>query len=209
MRRKVRGGVRTLVALLAHPDAEVRLRSVEALGRLQAGKIARAPLIHALEADTDELVRAEAADSLGAIRDRRAGVALRRALSDRSRLVRAYAASALGELGNRPDAAFIRKRLAIERRHEVRVGLFSALYRLGDNGALSKLLSLIRHSDYHVRSAVANAAASLRLKKRDRSVVRQALREAASREETTAAASSIANALRSLEQRPSGKSNVQ
>jgi len=209
VRRRPRESVRTLVTLLAHPNAEVRLRSAEALGGTQAGKIAPPLLIRTLETDEDELVRAEAADSLGLIRDQRAAAALRRALSDRSRFVRAYAASALSELGNRRDAAFIRRRLPIERRPEVRVGLLSALYSLGDDAALAKLLGLIGHSDYHVRSAVSNALASLRLKEKDRSVALKALQEAASREKATAATSSITNALRCLGDRQSGKRRVQ
>lgn len=187
-----------MIALLAHPDAEVRMRSAEALGVL-VRRVAPASLIRALEIDTDELVRAEAADSLGAIRDQRAALALRRALNDRSWLVRGYAASALGELGNTRNAAFVRSRLAKERRAEVRVGLFMALYCLGDQAALAKLLNLLHHSRYHVRCAVANDLSTLGIRKKDTGIVVQALRNAGSREQTTAAASSIAGALRSLD----------
>lgn len=106
--------VGVLVGLLAHRNVEVRYRSAEALGILLHGR-APAELIRALEHDPDELVRTEAADSLGAIGDVRAAAALRRALGDRSRFVRAYAAAALGDLGRPSDAAILRRRLAIVR----------------------------------------------------------------------------------------------
>lgn len=196
-----RQDVASLVALLAHPDYEVRMRSAEALGSSRRSKRAVAALLLTLDQDVDELVRAEAADSLGAIGDSRAARGLKRALGDRSRLVRMYAASSLGEVGNRRDCAVIRNRLYIERRADVRVGLLTALHMLGDDAALARMLKSIDHPDYHVRCVVANAISSLRLRGHDRVVARQALRDAAAKETTSAAASAIAGALRRVERR--------
>ncbi len=193
--------VRTLVGLLVHQNARVRHRSAELLGYHVRG---RAPLalIRALEHDPDDLVRVEAADSLGAIGDARAAAALRRALGDPSPLVRAYAAAALGDLGRPSDAAILRRRLAIEKRRRVHVGLLGALYVLGDDDAFPRLLELSAHSNYRVRCAVANRVAFLQESKqvtREHQVLaRRVLLEAAAREQTVAASSSIAKALKCL-----------
>lgn len=70
------------------------------LGDLLQGKSSPPELIGRLQ-DPDELVRIEAAESLGVIGDKKALPDLWKALTDSSSLVRSYIAGAIGELGSR------------------------------------------------------------------------------------------------------------
>jgi hypothetical protein len=81
-------------------SSEVRMRAVEALGRLMHGT--HSCLATALR-DSNELVRIQAAESIGTNADRRTVAALRRVLHDRSPLVRSYAAAALCRVGTGDD----------------------------------------------------------------------------------------------------------
>lgn len=188
---------RQLVALLDHRSYEVRLRSAEALGVVTHGH-APPQLIRALTDETNELVRSEIADSLGAIGDRRARRALRRALIDSSPIVRGYAASALGEVGDARDAHVLRRRLRVERNTQAAAGLLHGLSALGDSEAVLRLVALLQHSNYRVRATAANLVATLRLRSDTRTMVLRRLRKAKASEKTVAAQSSIRNAMRTL-----------
>src|SRR5262245_49065742 len=197
-RRNNKDGLRLLAKSLSSRHGEVRQRSAEVMGILLAGGIAPRSLIHALQSDPDELVRTEAAESLGAIGDPRARRVLRGAMTDRSPLVRAYAASAIANIRGRSDAALLRKRLAVERNPQVRASLVEALYSAGDRSALPRLLKFLSNKNYRVRCAAANAIGAAKPTKEDRASAIGALRDAANKERTAAAASSIGATLRLL-----------
>lgn len=192
------GRRRLLERSLRSQHREVRLRAAEAFGILLAGGVAPRSLIRVLQHDPDELVRTEAAESLGAIGDKRAKHALEHAVNDRSPLVRAYAASAMARIRGHINMSALRKRVAIERNPQVRASLFEALYAAGDLSFLPRLFRLLNHANYRVRCAAANAIGAMALTDEDRAEAIRRLHDAATGEYTVAASSSIAAAVRSL-----------
>jgi hypothetical protein len=85
-----------------------------------------------------------------------------------------------------------------ERSSRARVGVYEALFRLGDQPSLQRLLALLRSKQYRVRCAVANTVGELPLNPESKADVRRALREALAAEQTVAASSSLESALRRL-----------
>jgi HEAT repeat protein len=187
-----------VVELLADRHSEVRYEAAHALGRVLAGSgKAPAALLRAI-VDRDELVRVAASEAAGDIGDRRAAPQLRRRFNDPSPLVRSYAASASGLLGLQSARTALANASRHERSARARVGVCEALFRLGDQSSLQRLLALLRSKQGPVRSAVANTVAELPLNSESKREVRRALREALAAEQTVAATSSLKFALRRL-----------
>jgi HEAT repeat protein len=187
-----------LVELLADRHREVRYEAAQALGRVLRGSgKAPAALLRAI-ADRDELVRVAASEAAGDIGDKRAARQLRRRLNDPSSLVRSWAASALGWLSVRGARGALMTASRRERSATARVGIYEALFRLGEPSSLQQLLALLRSKQYRVRCAVANTVADLPLDPGSKGEVRRALREALAAEQTVAATSSLKFALRRL-----------
>lgn len=157
-------------------------------------------LIRALQ-DRSELVRVQAAESLGLIADRTALRALWVALKDRSGLVRGYVASAIGDLGTDKDVMRLRRALALERSPRAKVGYYAALHKLGDREAIPQLIELTRTKDYRVRCAAANNLGRLASRRREAEAVSRALRAAIREEPTVAARSSFRSSLQLLRER--------
>lgn len=191
-----------LIRRLSARSWEARKDAAAEMGRLLAGK-AKSPaaLIRKL-ADSDELVRIEVAESLGAIGDRKALPALRKALNDRSALVRSYVAPAIGELGTSKDAASIERKLQTERSAIAKVGYYAALHQLGRRRILPQLAELLEHPNYRVRCAAANTLGGL-ASSSDVAITR-ALRAALRGERTVAARSSLKASLRAIRQQSAG-----
>src|SRR5688572_14803666 len=91
-----------LIRLLGDPEARVRRRAAQALGRVGV-PAAVEPLTRAL-ADEEFEVRQMAAFSLGLLADASARPALIKALDDPEPIVQGRAAEALGSIGDRADA---------------------------------------------------------------------------------------------------------
>ncbi len=150
--------VPALVALLNDPDAGVRWRTLEALGK--NGAVTALPEIRKKLSDRDEGVRLMAIGVLGMLRSpesvgdlaaqlkgkstesrknavlslkkiggAEAAAAVRTALSDRDKLLRAQAAEVLGEIGGAADAEELSK-LGADREAVVRAAAYRALGRL-------------------------------------------------------------------------------
>jgi HEAT repeat protein len=139
---------------LKDQSAEVRMRAVEALGKLTAG---RHQALRGALTDTDELVRLQAAESIGVHAGRRTVSALRQALGDRSALVRSYAAAALGRAGTRGDRALLRTAVRRESSDAARLGFLEGVWLLGDRTVLTLTIKLLNSRDYRVRGATARA----------------------------------------------------
>ena len=92
--------------LASHPDPEVRVEAVRALGLIAPDAESAAVCLAAMD-DPEWPVRALAASSLGRLRDARAIPRLARALGDPAYWVRHHAAEAMAELGE-PGAAVLR-----------------------------------------------------------------------------------------------------
>jgi HEAT repeat protein len=121
-----------LVALVAERDCEVRYEAAQALGRVLAGsRKAPAALVRAI-GDRDELVRVAASEAAGDIGDKRAAPRLRRRLNDPSPLVPSYAAAALGMLGVHGARGALVDASRRERSARARVGIYEALFQLGE-----------------------------------------------------------------------------
>lgn len=159
---------------LADKSAEVRMRVVEALGRLPG-----TPTEIFIEAltDRDKLVRICAAEAMDAPRSRRAAAVLRQRLQDPSTLVRSYAAAALGRVGFRSDRSLLRKKLDLESSDVARLGLFEGLWQLRDRSALDGALQLLNSADYRVRCATAKALGTTFFSLRNRRRITVALRK--------------------------------
>jgi HEAT repeat protein len=188
-----RDAVPHLVDHLADRSAEVRMRVVEALGRLTAGK--HEALIAALR-DSDELVRLQAAESIGKSTNQRSLAALRGALTDDSELVRSYVAAAIGRVGTRADRVLLRKQVTRERSDAARLGLFEGLWQLGDRTALESAIELLDSDDYRVRCATARALGVTFGSPETRNKVRAALRERLKRERAAVVRDALRGSLR-------------
>lgn len=145
-----------LKAIAGDVSAEVRMRVIEALGRLAQGS--SDAVIDALS-DEDELVRVHAAEALSAATPKSLR-ALHAALRDRSPLVRSYAAAALGRVGDRAESAVLYKALRRERHQAARLGYYEGLWMLGESEALDMVVQLLRNGHYRTRLAAAKALSS-------------------------------------------------
>lgn len=191
----------SLVGQLGAKSSEKRRETAAEIGSMltRAGESPQA-LIRALR-DRSDLVRVEAAESLGLIRDRRALRALWRALKDQSGLVRGYVASAIGDIGSEKDLTRLRRALATERSPMAKVGFYEALHKLGRRDAIPQLIELTRARDYRVRCAAANTLGRLASRRQEAETVSRALRAAIREEPTVAARSSFRSSLRLLRER--------
>jgi HEAT repeat protein len=191
----------SLVDQLSARSPEKRTEAAAQIGSIlaRAGDSPRA-LIRALR-DRSELVRVQAAESLGLIGDRTAVPALWMALKDRSGLVRGYVADAIGDLGTNKDVVRLRCALGRERSPRAKVGYFAALHTLGEREAIPELIALMRNADYRVRCAAANTLGRLASRRRENETVSRALRTAMRGEPTAAARSSFRSSLRRVRER--------
>ena len=130
-----------------HPDPEYWIERLDQVGRygvvqtlVKMGQPAVEPLITALH-DPRPLVRMNAAEALGQIKDARAVEPLIAVLSDSQASLRKFAARALGQLG---DARAVEPLLAALRDPEwnMRTEVIEALGRLGDVRAVEPLMHL-------------------------------------------------------------------
>lgn len=191
----------SLVAQLRTKSREKRREAAAEIGVILARAGESPPaLIRALR-DRSDLVRVEAAESLGLIGDRRARGALWRALKDQSGLVRSYVASAIGDIGSKQDLARLQRALAMERSPVAKVGFYEALHRLGGHDAIPRLIDLTRATDYRVRCAAANTLGGLASRRSEAETISKALRAAIREEPTVAARSSFRSSLRLLGKR--------
>lgn len=151
--------------------------------------------------DPDELVRVQAAETIGARAERSLRDELRVALRDKSALVRSYAAAAMGSVGGPADTALLRERLSREKSDTARVGFVEALWLLGDRLALQEALNLLKSGDYRVRCAISRTLANTFLAKKTRPAIESALRSTLRKERSLAAREAIQGALEVVEGR--------
>jgi len=138
--------VEPLIAALK--DEDVRMRAVEALGKIGDPRAVE-PLIAALK-DQDERMRKWAAEALGQIGDPRAVEPLIAALKDQD--VRMRAVEALGKIGD-PRAVEPLIAALNDRDERVRKWAAEALGKIGDPRAVEPLIAALRDQNRDVRRA--------------------------------------------------------
>jgi len=183
-----------LTKTLDDSNKEVRMMAARSLGTLLRGKSIPLALINHLK-DSDELVRIEVCESLGAIGNRKALSPLWETIHDRSPLVRSYAAGAIGELGKKKDITRLEAELQKERSDTSRVGFYQALYNLGKTDAIVELFTLLQSPDYRVRCATAKVLSSVVADESNASIILRVLRKALQQEPTVAAKDSIKSSI--------------
>lgn len=149
--------------------------------------------------DPDELVRVQAAETIGARAERELCEHLRAALRDSSPLVRSYAAAAIGSVGGPADRAVLRERLSCEKSDTARVGFVEALWLLGDRQTLNEALNLLNSDDYRVRCAISRTLANIFLTRNTKQTIESALRRRLRTERSLAAREAIQAALNDIE----------
>jgi HEAT repeat protein len=134
---------------------QLAMQPVEILASL--GKPAVEPLIDAL-AGADPLVRRQAAQALGEIKDPRAVQPLIGLLKDRDALIRRHAVEALGKIKDGRAVSPLAARLADKREEShVRTAAAEALGTLRDPAALESLIAGLTAPDWALRSRAAEA----------------------------------------------------
>jgi HEAT repeat protein len=150
---------RSATAGLTAADRETRRRTAEELGRSNDERNV-APLADALRRDRDFIVRAAAADALGALKSKLAVAALTDALADASPDVRAASALALGRLGEERAIPPLRAALR-DAEPVVRSGAAQALGKLGAANAAADVAALLTDAADEVRTSAAEALGSI------------------------------------------------
>jgi vesicle coat complex subunit len=151
-----------LLSLLEDPEPLVRFHATQSLGELRCTECAPR-LVQVLESEPDSLVRLQAAETLGMLKDCVALPSLRSALRDPDEGVRSRAAEALGQLGERGVMPELSALLAMEQSPRVRASLLSALYQLGEEAALARLLDGVEGVDDQTAATLLNMAAEVTL----------------------------------------------
>jgi cyclophilin family peptidyl-prolyl cis-trans isomerase/HEAT repeat protein len=142
-------GAGRLLGLLGDPDAEVRLRTVRALGRIGDDRAVKS--VQQLLSDSLTEIRIEAAFALGQIGGSDALLAVIAALkSEKSDEVKSELLAALGRIGDLTAVATIIKYLDNPSPRVRSAGLM-AMSRLKGHGQTQKLIRLTRDADDDVR----------------------------------------------------------
>lgn len=131
---------------LDDPESTVRMNAAEAMGKLRY-EPAIPRLISRMKRDRTPIVRVCAAEAIGDIGTSKDEFleALSTAMeTDSNELVRAYAADSLGRLGAARMQLRIRGQFERDRSARARASMLQALYRLGDDTALQRLLTMLR-----------------------------------------------------------------
>ena len=139
-----------------HPDALIR-EQVAAVLVFGAGEPGREILLK-LAADSEELVRAEAYDTLSVYPEEKVAEALKQAaVSEPDDLARYFALVSYGDViqelapGDAEQKAFFQDRLQRDQAAVCRLGCEYALYQLGEPEALERILGYLDDPDYLVR----------------------------------------------------------
>jgi HEAT repeat protein len=151
-----------------YTDEDYELRHTDSLGRqpvdvlTSLGKPAVEPLIAELE-DDDPLVRRQAAQGLGEIKDPRAVEPLIDLLNDGDSLVRRHAAKALGRIKDvRAVSPLIEVLNAKDEQPHVRMAAAEALGWIGERDAVEALVSGLKDPHWIVQSRAAIALGRMR-----------------------------------------------
>jgi MFS family permease len=153
--------VEELIEALHDPRFYVRFEAVVAMARHGEDPQLIDALIEVLEGNEPSL-STMAAWALGRLDDERALEALRRGMEARYRSVQAHCIRSLGSLGDRTMLPVMLERLETEQDVGLQMALASAMGKLGANGAIDRLLVLLRESKTQdARSEFALAIARL------------------------------------------------
>lgn len=149
-------GMSNLPVILQHykkGEKTMRLRSIYALGKLGTDECMPA-LIHALDNDTEEDIRAAAIRVLAEIKDPKTLPALIMRLSDPSTTIQTMVAEALGNFRHKNLAQHLTPLLKRENKYLVMAALQS-LGKINASEAVEGIIQLLDHPDPDVRKTAA------------------------------------------------------
>jgi len=195
----------TLRKLAKDRDADIRYRVAEQLSISDSCEAE--DILVRLLSDRDDMVRVSASDSLSACGSREAMELLKtRMVDDMCFMVRGYAAYSAADIALRIGAAdealtaFIIQALDKEEDEWVQSFLCAALYKMGREEYLSRLLGALDHDDYQIRCAAANLLCAA-ARKKDAQLIRAALKNRREKEdpETLSVISTIDQCLEEMD----------
>lgn len=188
--------VSRLLELSYDTDEEVRFRSIEAF----VGYTPTSTMLERIRKgvfDSDELVRTTCIELIGDWQDCDSLELLYSALSDDIEIVRSAAITSLGQLGQQDTVRILEEKFSKLEGTE-KASAVMALYSLGKQEYFDELLALFDDNNYITRCAAANLICRF-VRNEDKGKAIRKMRNALLQEETKAASSSIANAIRLLE----------
>lgn len=144
-----------LMPLLADRDDFVRSCAAESLGAL-GYEPAISTLGRLLLTDGDELVRTSAAEALAAFDGSRVLSIAQGAIDDPDPTVRAYAVRVIALRGDETSLSLLNERLSNETAFQPRAALLGALYLLGRQQELPRLLEILDRADIVQSTIVLN-----------------------------------------------------
>jgi HEAT repeat protein len=140
-------------------DKLTRLRAIYALGKLGSEECLPA-LIHALDSDKEEDIRAAAVRILGELKDLKTLPALIIRLNDPSATIQTMVAEALGNFKHRKLASHLMPLLKRENKYLVMAALES-LGKINATEAMNDILKLLEHPAPEVRKTAAKVLGEL------------------------------------------------
>ena len=149
------------VARIGVSDPDISIRSDGAMLIAQFGSSIDCFRITQLLADKDWMVRSSAVEAVNRVFGKKAEPILIRMLGDQHYIVRRDAAVALGEAGSASSIKILKDRLLTEKHDQAMLGIFEALFALGEREYLRQLVSLIESEHPGLRVAVWNGVIEL------------------------------------------------
>lgn len=182
-------------------DPLVRTAALEQLANLDVDE--KPELVRAFERclrDSNHLVRTTAAESIGLLKIKSLSKSLETVLEDKSPLARAYAAFALGQIDSKSSKDLLTQMLGKEKNTRVRLGYYGALYLLGDEKYLNKIIRLLNSSVFEIRCASSSILDHLASPSNKITII-NILNNALEKEEVEIARSIITEAISNIEKR--------
>jgi len=185
-----------LEKFLSHKNSELKLRALEKMCDYP-GKRATSAFRDSLKHNRNLLVKISAIEGVQNLRLLILVPELKVALSDNSPMVRGYSAVALADLLGIRAMPHLSRALSSERSTWARAAIQLAIYMTGADNDVAKILIFLKSKQYRVRSFVINNLETICTKK-NRQIIRGALRKQMDIETSLAVSSALKKVLRNI-----------